>query len=381
MRLAPGWILASLLIALPAAAATPPPPLTSDVYAFPGAIASPGSAASAGVALADSWLGDEPYENPAMAPVRRVSLSPLLYRVSRQDLRGLHRSFSEQSAFFDAAGGWVAHRSGALALFAYGHQPVLRLEENAYLTGPLSGSPAPVENSATSREARAGAGLSWGRGQWRVGVAGEWVRREDAYLTVDKSGSPLAGSSEVRVTGSAVGGQAGVRLELGPAGVGHLTVGGGVRWVPELEMDGTRVANLTAGGSSSGTVLATRESGIEAGGSARWVATEQLRVVAGVGGRTTQAWEGFGVTRGGGVRWGLGLDFHDARDPWMLRFGLGQDTERGVREPRSGVIGVGFGWTIESTLLDFAVSRHSFSHQSGATSYDDRVLLTVGIPF
>jgi len=379
MRRTPGWIVLSLLVALPALAA-PPPPLTSDVYSFPGAVASPGSAASAGVAQADSWLGDEPFENPAVPVGRKLSVTPLLYHVSRQDLRGLHRSYSEQSAFFDGAGAWVGANFGALGVFAYGHQPVLRLEENAYLTGPIAGSPAPVENSASARELRAGGGISWGRDWWRVGAAGEWVYREDSYLTVDRSGSPLAGSSEVGFSGSAVGAQAGARLELGPAGVGHLTVGGGIRFVPELEVDGTQTANLLSG-TTTGTVTATRESGTESGVSVRWTATEQLRVVAGFGGRTAQEWQGFGVTRGGGNRWGIGVDFHDARDPWTLRFGLGQDVERGVREPRNGLVGLGFGWHIESTTLDLAVSRHSFSHLEGATSYDDRVVISVVVPF
>lgn len=379
MRNVPGWIVVSLLAAAPAFSA-PPPPLTSEVYSFPGAIASPGSAASAAVAQADSWLGDEPFDNPAGPAKGGVSLSPLLYHVSRQDLRGLNRSYSEQSAFFDVAGGWVRFGSGSLAGFLYGHQPVLRLEENAYLTGPLGGSPAPVENSASSRELRAGGGVSWGRSWWRVGVAGEWVRRDDAYLTEDKSGSPSAGEFEANFSGSAVGGQAGARVELGPEGVGHLTVGGGLRFVPELEVDGTQTAILV-GSTTTGTLTAVRESGYEAGVSARWTATSQLRVVGGVGGRTTQEWEGLGLTRGGGIRWGIGVDFHDTRDPWTLRFGLGQDTERGVREPRSGAVALGFGWNMEGTVVDIGVARHSFSHLEGATSFDDRVLLSLVFSF
>ncbi|MEO5618563.1 MAG: hypothetical protein ABIS67_12380 [Candidatus Eisenbacteria bacterium] len=376
MRIVPGWIVVSLLAAAPAIAATPPPPLTSDVYSFPGAIASPGSAASAGVAQADSWLGDEPFDNPAVAASGGLSLTPLLYHVSRQDLRGRNRSYSEQSAFFDGAGGWVRVGRGSLAFFAYGHQPVLRREENAYLTGPLGGSPAPVQNSATTRELHGGGGASMGRSWWRVGLAGEWVYRDDAYLTEDKSGSPLSGSSEVNFSGSAVGGQVGARVELGPEGVGHFTLGGGMRFVPELKVDGTQAAS-----NSSGPVSATREAGYEAGVSVRWNATEQVRLVAGTGGRTAQEWQGLGLTRGGGFRWGVGVDFHDARDPWTLRFGVGQDTERGVPEPRSGAVSLGFGWKMEGTVVDVAVARHSFSHLRGATSSDDRVVMSLVFPF
>lgn len=378
MRRNPGdlaTLFAFLLCASTAFADSPPPPMTSSVYEFPGAVPSPGSAASAGVGLSDRWLGDEPFENPAIGAANRISISPLLYHVSRQDLRGLNRSYSETSAFFDASGAWAAWHTGSLALFAYGHQPVLRLEQNAYLTGPLSGSPAPVENSSHAREARAGGGFSTSVLGWRFGVAGEWTHRDDSYATVDKSGSPLSGSSEASFSGSAVGGQAGLRGEFGPPDANHVSVGLGLRYVPELEVEGERVANLVTG-NSSGSFTATRESGLEGGLSVRWSATPQVRVLAGMGGRTEQEWKGFGLTRGAGASWGLGVDFHDARDPWTLRFGLGQDNESGVPEPHNGVVGLGFGWNMEGTTIDLAVLRHSFSHLDAATSYDDRVVLS-----
>src|SRR5690349_14701646 len=115
MRLLPGALI-PLVLALAStafAAETLPPPLSSPDYHFPGAVASPGSAASAGVGMADAWLGEEPFENPALPAANRASLSPLLYHMSRQDLRGLNRGYTEQSAFFDGAGAWVGmHRGG-----------------------------------------------------------------------------------------------------------------------------------------------------------------------------------------------------------------------------------------------------------------------------
>src|SRR5262245_19168238 len=116
MRRLPGAIVSLLLFASIAFADTPRPPMTSSVYNFPGAGSSPGSAASAAVGMADRWLGDEPFDNPAVPVAKKVVVSPLLYHVSRQDLRGLNRSYSEQSAFFDAAGGWIAWVKGSLAL-------------------------------------------------------------------------------------------------------------------------------------------------------------------------------------------------------------------------------------------------------------------------
>lgn len=358
-----------------------PPPLTSPDYHFPGAVASPGSAASAGVGMADAWLGDEPFENPALPAANRASLSPLLYHMSRQDLRGLDRGYTEQSAFFDGAGGWVGVHRGSLTAFAYGHQPILRLEENAYVTGPQSGVPTPVENAGHSREVRGGVGVSTGRARWRAGVAGEVSYRNDSYETTDASGSPISGTSHVDFSGTAFGGQAGARLELGPDSVNRVVLGAAVRFVPELTLDGQQEANLVATGSSSGPVSVTRESGIEAGLSARWTATPQLNVFGGFGGRTAQDWKGFGVTRGAGTRWGLGVAFHDSRDPWTLRFGVGQEQEKGSDEPTNGVVGVGIGWNLEGTIIDVAALRHSFSHLGGATSYDDRVLLGIVLPF
>ena len=383
MRIGPGALILPLLIVLSAAAAAEslPPPLSSPDYHFPGAVASPGSAASAGVGMADAWLGDEPFENPARPATNRASFSPLLYHMSRQDLRGFNRGYNEQSAFFDAAGAWVGMHRGSLSVFAYGHQPILRLEENAYVTGPQSGVPTPVENAGHTREARAGLGVSAGRGRWRVGVAGEFTHRSDSYETTDASGSPLSGTSHVDFSGSGFGGQAGARLDLGPDGVNHVVLGAAVRFVPELTLDGDQTANLVASGASSGPVTVTRASGTEAGFSAGWTATPQLRVLGGFGGRTAQEWQGFGVTRGSGTRWGAGVEFHDARDPWTLRFGLGQEQESGSDEPTNGVVGVGIGWNLEGTIVDLAAIRHSFSHLGGATSYDDRVLLGIVLPF
>ncbi len=382
MRRIPGALVV-LLLALPvgnACADALPPPMTSSVYEFPGAVASPGSAKSAAIALADAWLGDEPFENPALPAANRASFSPLLYHMNRQDLRGFNRSYSEQSAFLDGAGAWGGIHRHALTVFAYAHQPILRLESNAYLTGPQGGSPAPVQNTSHARELRAGLGVATGGARWRLGVAGEFTHRDDSYETADKSGSPLSGTSRSTFSGSAVGGVAGARVELGPESLNHVTVGAAVRLVPELKVDGDFDAELLSG-SSAGSFSATRASGVEGGLSARWTATPQLLVVAGAGGRTGQEWKGFGVTRGPGFRWGLGVDFHDARDPWTLRAGVGQDNGSGVPEPRTGVVSLGIGWDLEGTLLDFAALRHTFSHLGGATSYDDRVIASVVLPF
>src|SRR3989442_4094010 len=80
--------------------AGPPSPITAELFSFSGAVTTPGSAVSAGVALSDRWLGDEPFNNPAVPLVSALVVSPVLQRMSRQDLRGPNRPFDEQGAFF-----------------------------------------------------------------------------------------------------------------------------------------------------------------------------------------------------------------------------------------------------------------------------------------
>ncbi len=379
MRRFPGSPILLLALAAPALAA-PPPPINSSVFDFPGVFAAPASAVSASLGMSDVWLGDEPFENPAVYPVRGVRATPVLYHMSRQDLRAFNRSVSEQSAFFDGAGAWLGTRLGGVGLFGYFNQPVLRLEQNAYLAGPVDGS-VPIENSATVREMRGGLGVSAAWRRVRLGVAGEWTQRDDDYTTTDKSGLPTSGTTETSFSGGAFGGQAGARAELGPAsGAGQVTVGAALRWVPQLQVDGTQTSDLVTGFSSS-AVSATRGGGVESGISARYAPTAQVRLTGGAGLHTTQVWDGFGVTRGGGTRWGLGLEFHDARDPWTLRLGLGQEAQRGTPEPRAGNVGIGMGWVIDTTVLDLALARRTFAHLGGASSYEDRALAQVTVLF
>ena len=94
------------LIVAPVAAA-PPEPIDPTLFPFPGAVVGPGSAASAGMALADRWLGDEPLSNPAVRLGREVVLSPALLHMSRQDLRADNRNFDETPVFLDASSGWM----------------------------------------------------------------------------------------------------------------------------------------------------------------------------------------------------------------------------------------------------------------------------------
>src|SRR5262245_53858360 len=101
------WFCLPLLITIAATTesfAQPPPPLSSGLFSFPGSNPSPGTAISAGRGLADRWLGDAPFDQPSLSGPSVIEVSPLLARVSRQDLRAGNREYDETAAFFDFAG-------------------------------------------------------------------------------------------------------------------------------------------------------------------------------------------------------------------------------------------------------------------------------------
>src|SRR5207249_4446694 len=99
---AAGAALAAALawLGAPARAVTIDPAL----FLFPGSPSNATSAASAGVAFADRWLGDRPFDNPALETRRMVELTPLLEHISRQDLSAANRNFIETGAFVDVGG-------------------------------------------------------------------------------------------------------------------------------------------------------------------------------------------------------------------------------------------------------------------------------------
>jgi len=220
-----GLGLALVLAAAPVRAAGP----DRTLFAFPGTLAIPGGAASAGVALADRWLGDAPFDNPAFSARRGFELSPALVDISRQDLRAANRNYVETGAYIDAAGGWASVPLGRATLFAYGSQPVLNLDENSFTRGTAAvdpaNPPARIKAQGDAREIRAGAGLSWGDSTLRVGAAGEWTRRDDRYVVDETSGSPLAGTVTTTFSGDAVGLQVGARVGRGRSGPHPLSVG------------------------------------------------------------------------------------------------------------------------------------------------------------
>lgn len=353
-------------------------PLPSGLFAFPGSNPSPATARSAGLALADRWLGDDPYDNPAFAAPGGVSATPLLLNLGREDLRAANRDYTDTAAFFDAAGGSVRLARPRWSAALYAAQPVLRLEDNTFTHGEVGDPtpPAQLGSHAVSREARVGLALSYRSDRAAVGVAPEWTYRKDELRTTEASGGPTTGTRDLQWSGSAFGVQAGARWSMPDDSPGRVRVGVGVRYVPALSLDGSLVQDLAAD-TSSADVHVDRASGWEGGVSIAARLGAAFQAFAGAGGATAQDWTGAGVRAGRVGTWSAGGEYHDVRDPWTVRFGVGMESHEGTPEPRAGIAGLGFAWVSGGTTYDLGVVRRSLSGTSAPTSFDNRVVGTV----
>lgn len=379
MRRAFAPALLSLCLALPAAAQAPAP-IDPARDSFPGAFTNPASGRSASLALADRWLADEPYANPAIAPRGAVSVSPLFLLVSRQDLRADNRDFTDQGGSIDLAGAYAAVPLGRFALSGYFWQPVLRFEDNSYSLGSAIsiGPPATLSMSVSMREWIAGLGASAPLGRLRLGAALEWSGRSDTYSTHEESGAPTAGDSRVDFSGSGLGAQFGARAAFGSA-ERPLELGAAARYRPSLDLSGTQQFDQLAL-SSTTDVSATRSASWQGGVSARVPLGVSFRLIAEGAVSEPQEWTGFGVTTGQGSEWKLAGEYHDARDPWTFRFGGGEEQQEGVPEPRAGVYAVGLGWRFKNTSLDLGLTHRTLQRPGEPNSYDERFVVGVSLP-
>jgi hypothetical protein len=264
------------------------------------------------------------------------------------------------------------------SLFLYVHQPVLRLEENAFLRGEVGGptQPALIESNGSTRELRAGAGWSTAIGLLRIGAAAEWTRREDLYEVMETSGSPDMGFRHVDFEGDGFGAQAGLRWGEDVPEAGTFIVGAQARWIPELSVEGQQEFILLSGDSTA-VIQGERESGFEGGLSASWRPTDALQLLGGVGGRTAAAWTGFGVEAGTAVSGAIGLEFHDVRDPWTVRIGFGLERQEDVPEDRATTLGLGLSWSLGGAVLDLGLVHRSITRDPEPTSYEDRLAITL----
>lgn len=372
---------AACVLASSPASAQAPAALTNPTYGFPlpGDHVAATSARSAALALADRWLGESPYENPAGCPAQGLELSPVFQRTSRQDLSSQNRDYDQTFGFPDFAAASFSMPVGAWGFVAYAWQPVLRLEEVAFSAGPLV-SPAAVSLSDHQREIRAGLAVSRGFGGARFGVSGEWLRRQDSYETHEISGSPRSGDRVMDFDGSGFGGSAGFTYARDPDRPWGSWIGGAIHYGSELTLDGTITEHLASGDTAS-TFQLVREAEWSGGISARITVAPATRVVGGVSLRSGADWAGLGrgTTTGGG--WSVGLDWKDEELPWGARFGVGQETQPGANEKNSGLLALGFTWVSGDLSLDIGILHRNLAREGFPNSADDRAVGTVRIAF
>lgn len=369
------WLCAAVLlvVASDAGAQLPVPLDVARLYPFPGSFPGPASAASVGLGLSDRWLGDEPFDNPAAAPARGVMVAPVFQRVKRQDLPADYSNYDEIQGYLDLAGAWLSLPVLGFGVTLYAFEPVLRLEDAAFTSKPDDTGPGTGTFAATSsaRELRAGLALSHAWRGAQFGAAVEWTRREDSYDIDSIYDGRL---DHLGFSGEGVGFQVGARVPIASS----VVLGGALRYVPPLDLGGRQ--ELDAGYLVQ-DVSSTREAGWEGGLSARWAVNEAFRVHTSLGGRTAQEWGQFGVSAGRAASWSAGFEYEEPEQPWAFRFGLGQEQQDGMPEPRAAVLALGVGWKAGSLQLDVGVLRRSFARAGKAASYDDRALAGVTVGF
>lgn len=374
-------LAALLAVAGPPARAAAPPPLDSNVFAFPGAFAMPASAASAGLALADRWLGLDAAANPAATLPRGVVITPVGLRTSRQDLSAANREFDQQFGYVDFGAGSLSLPFARHAVTLYAWQPALRRENSSYTAGragtPSSGA---VAHDGETRELRAGLAVSHGFGAWRAGVAVEWAQVTESDETVTSSGDPFSGTRLADFDGNTLGGAAGVTYDHASAQRGGWRAGLAARWDAELDVSGTATVDLLAADSTV-AIAATRDARVEVGASAAWTLTTESHLYASLGTRPAEAWDAFGVASRTGVLWAVGADFHDAESPWTARLGVGQEQRPGTPEPRAGMLGAGFDWQSGETTFSLGLLHRTVERSGAPRLADDRLVASVGVRF
>lgn len=367
----------ALAVVLPTAlSAQTPPPLGTGLFGIPGFQAAPAGGATAGLSFSDRWLGAGPIENPAAGPGSAASVTPLMFRVNRQDLRADHHYYDEKAAFLSAESIWIRWGgSDRIRLAAYASQPLLRQEENAFERGDRDGPTPPsiVGTRSAAHEQRAGIAVSTGGRRLRIGAAGEWTRRDDEYHLEVAASTTDAGVSDLAFSGGAPGFALGARYDFGDRPGSSITVGGAVRYLPSIGLDGTvQVVSVIL--DTSYAVAAERASGWEGGVSTRVPLGPAFALHLSVGGRTEQVWEGFAFQSGAVIGGALGGEYHDAAEPWTFRFGFGRERQPGAPEPHASLFGIGFGWNLGSSRLDIGAMRRSLERSNHPRSYDDRLL-------
>lgn len=374
-------LLAAIALVAPAVRAqVPPVMLNPDFgYPFPGDFTSPANAASAGVALADRWLGISAYENPAANVPRGIEVSPMFQRVNRQDMAAQNRDYDQVVGYPAFGGARLSVPVAGWGLTAYAWQPVLRLEEYSFSAGPLA-TPAFVRLLTAQQELRAGLAVSRAFGNIRLGVAGEWVNRDDQYESSEQSGAPTAGDRVIQMSGSGVGGSAGISYEKDADKPWGSWFGAAVHYSPELTLDGTADEQLALGSSTSAFTL-TRAAEWSGGASGKVAIAPSTRFVAGLSYRSGADYGATAPSTSSGFAWGAGIDWKDDELPWGARFGVGQESLPDAAEPKAGLISIGFAWISGDLGIDISLLHRNMSREDLPHSSDDRAVLSVKVGF
>ncbi len=380
----PVWIAGALLLVWTAACRALPFPIAATGSPFPGSALEPYSARAAGSALAEFWL-EGPEGNPAAALGETgMSVSGLFLSLNRQDLRAAYRQFDEAAGTFEIAGVRIREASFAVPLAAYLVHPVRRDETQAYLVGDVTAPPAARRAHFSVRETRAGLAAAWpwtvAEGRFAAGVAGEWLRREDHYGLEESSAALSAGTSKLDWDGETWAFQAGARWEgRGPEKERRLAAGLAWRHTGPLDLSGTRSAQL-AGGDTVEDLAVEREPIDQLGASLQAEVHPAITLTVGAGWSGRERYPGI-AAGGTGAIGSLSLHYHDARDPWAAWVGFGEQQQRGVPEPRAGLLGVGFSWSWKQAQVEGGALRRTIDVATGPRSFDYRLLGTLRVAF
>jgi hypothetical protein len=379
--------LAALALACPPAHAQAPAVLRNPSFGFPipGGHVSAANAASAGVALADRWLGTTGYENPATGLPQGIEITPVFQRVSRQDLSSQNRDFDQVVGYPDLAGARFSLPAGDWGFTLYAWQPLLRLEEISFTAGPLL-TPAFVRLLTSQREIRAGGAVSRALGAARVGVSGEWVHREDFYETHEQTGSAAtSGDRRMDLQGDGFGVSAGMTWDKDTDRPWGSWFGAALRYGAEIPATGTYTGiNDSPDALAPDTTYgfdAARATQWSGGASGRVTVAPATRVVLGFSFGSAEDWTGLGLKTDAAFSWSAGLDWKDDELPWGARFGVGQETQSGAVEEKSGLLSVGFTWVSGDLVLDAGILHRNLARGDLPRSSDDRGVLSVRFAF
>jgi hypothetical protein len=374
---------AALAFAVPAARAQVPPALVNPEYgfAFPSEFASPVNAASAGVALADRWLGISGFENPAALVPKGLEISPVWQRVNRQDIAAQNRDYDQVIGYPEFAGARLSMPVADWGLMAYAWRPVLRMEEFSYSTGPLA-LPAFRRQLTSQRELRAGVAVSKGISRARIGVSGEYVNRDDRYETSEVSGDPTAGDRVIEMSGDGFGGTLGVSWEKDTDRPWGSWFGAAVRYGSEVLLDGTQVEPASVvPGDTTATFSLARSAEWSGGVSGKVTLAPATRFVAGLSFRQGIDYGANQPATGSGYGWSAGIDWKDDELPWGARFGVGQEGLADAVESKAGLLSLGFTWISGDLAIDASILHRNMSREDFPHSSDDRAVLTVKLDF